>query len=319
MNKLNKTSETGVVYAKTGQKARGKVQAYHRKPDPILLNITEHEYDIETISAKKRKEVLCFNERYEYTTNTYVKEAKSRFTIGFEVEKVRLSRGAVKEYELFAGFETDSSCGYEAVTHILPLVPSGRWRTKVFDMMLKAEKIIDNQWSASDVNCGGHINLGVYGYSGGAILQKVRPFMGLIYALFRYRLRNNYCKYNPRLRPKIELRSIDTDFTYLNHPKYHTVLAKDRIIEIRLPSRVESVKQLMRRYELMYELLDIAFNTKTKSIKPLLKRARPILSRMYDTTFEVDNICDLAEKFQRYINRGVIDPSIASLLPPQTY
>ncbi len=319
MDKLNKTSETGVVYAKTGYKARGKVQPYHRKPDPILLNITEHEYDIETISAKKRKEVLCFNERYEYTTNTYTKEAKSRFTIGFEIEKASLSRGAVKEYELFAGFETDSSCGYEAVTHILPLVPSGRWRTKVFDMMLKAEKIIDNQWSDSNVHCGGHINLGVYGYSGGAILEKVRPFMGLVYALYRYRLKNTYCKYNPRLRPKIELRTLDTDFTYLNHHKYHVVLAKDKIIELRVPSRVENVKQLMRRYELMYELLDTAFNTKTKSIKTFLKRVRPILGRMYDSELEVDNICDLSEKFQKYINRGVIDPSIASFLPTQTY
>jgi len=319
MDKLNKISETGVVYAKTGYKARGKVQPYHRKPDPILLNITEHEYDIETISAKKRKEVLCFNERYEYTTNTYVKEAKSRFTIGFEIEKSRLSRGAVKEYELFAGFETDSSCGYEAVTHILPLVPSGRWRTKVFDMMLKAEKIIDNKWSDSNYNCGGHINIGVYGYSGGAILQRVRPFMGLMYALYRYRLKNNYCKYNPRLRPQIELLSLSTDFTLLSHAKYHVVLAKNKIIELRLPSRVENVKQLMRRYELMYEMMDTAFNTKAKSIKQYIKRVRPILNRMYDTEIEVDNICELAVHFQKYINTGSIHPTIEPFLPQQNF
>jgi hypothetical protein len=121
----------------------------------------------------------------------------SRFTIGFEVEKNNFHRGAVKEYELLKGFERDSSCGYEAITHVLPLLPAGTWRTKVFDMMHKAERIIDDRYSPSDekdydgnYKCGGHITLGVAGMTGNELMEATRKYSGIMYAMFRKRLKN---------------------------------------------------------------------------------------------------------------------------------
>lgn len=75
------------------------------------------------------------------------------------------------------------------MTHILPLLPSGGWRTKVYDMMHKAERIIDDRYSPSDRRCGGHITIAVDGLSGDRLREAVRKNSGIIYALFRNRLK----------------------------------------------------------------------------------------------------------------------------------
>lgn len=313
---LNKTSKIGIEYTKTNERRRGKVSPYHHKPDPLVLNHTQYEYDIKNLPPKKRKEVLI------YTKSWYGMDlldfAKSRFTIGFEIEKNYFSRGVVKEYELFCGFETDSSCGYEAVTHILPLVPKGTWRTKVFDMMLKAEKVIDNAFSPSDSRCGGHINIGVDGQNGEEILQTIRKYMGIVYALFRYRLKTNYCMYNPRLYTSDVLRTYADNIQDMWHNKYRVALAKHRVLELRIPTRVENVKQLMRRYELMYEIVDTAYNRPKTTLTKLLKDIKPILMRMYDRDeAKVDEVITLAHHFQKYIEKGTIFPTIEPFLPRQ--
>lgn len=128
-------STTGLIYKITGNTSRGHVSNYHSKPSPLKLNKTMFKVDIAGLKAIEQRAAIKFDGV----------EFESKFTIGMEVEKNQLSRGAVKEYELFCGFERDGSCGYEAVTHILPLLPAGKWRTKSFDMMHKAEKIIDDK------------------------------------------------------------------------------------------------------------------------------------------------------------------------------
>jgi hypothetical protein len=306
---MENQNKIGIIYTKTGVRLRGKVVPYHSKPQTLLLNNTNYAVDIEMITPKKRKEVLNFfgvgHEEF----------AKSRFTIGFEIEKTSFSRGIVKEYELFCGFETDSSCGYEAVTHVLPLIPPSKWRMKVFDMMVKAKDILD---SPCDIRCGGHINVGVEGLTGDEIIQHTRKYMGIFYALFRNRLNKTYCKYNPRMLSYDEYNSSSgslDDFTYQYHSKYRVALNKTNIMELRLPSRVENVKQLMRRYELMYELVDTAFNHPKRTFKSFLKNIKPTLIRMYDNDMDkVERICKLAEHFQVYINTGKAHIDIAHFL-----
>jgi len=311
---LDKASKIGIEYTKTHERSRGRVMPYHHKPSPVNLNNTYYEYDIKNFSPKKSKEVLLFHQTWR--GSEIVDIARSKFTIGFEIEKNYFNRGAVKEYELFCGFETDSSCGYEAVTHVLPLVPSGTWRTKVFDMMLKAEKIIDNQYSPADSRCGGHINIGVSGQTGQEVLDAIRKYMGIVYALFRFRLKTNYCMHNPRLLQSYELSNYHDDIVYRHHNKYRVALPKYDILELRIPTRVESVKQLMRRYELMYEIVDTAYNKPKTTLNKLLRDIKPILLRMYDRDeAKVDEIVTLAIHFQKYIDKGTIDPAIKSFIP----
>ncbi len=276
----------GIVYQVTGEDARGEVQGYHDKPEPLFLNKNAGAVDVASLKKRQQQDVLIFN----------AEGIESKFTIGFEVEKTSLSRGAVREYELFCGFERDGSCGYEAVTHILPLLPPSTWRTKVYDMMHKAERIIDDRYSPSDSRCGGHITIGVEGWGGDDIRERVRKFSGLMYAMFRHRLKNGYCNHNMRM--------LEHD-PYNMHRKYQVALVKGCTLEFRLPSRIESVKQMMRRYEFMYALLDVAMNKPSTSFKKYVTDMKPLLMAMYDGDADkVAKVSALAVHFQQYINTG---------------
>jgi len=285
--------QTGIVYTKTGQRERGEVSSYHRKPQPLFLNKTKHPIDIAGLKKSVQRSAIKF-EGGDY---------EAKFTIGFEVEKNQLHRGAVKEYELFCGFERDGSCGYEAVTHILPLLPSGKWRTKVFDLMHKAEKIIDDRYSPSDRRCGGHITIAVDGLTGEELRSAIRKNCGIVLALFRNRLKNSYCSVNNRLE------------NIYNSTRYQVTLSKGDCLEFRLPSRFESVKQMMRRYELMYELVNYSVNKPNGSHDGFLKVITPIIVSMYNgDTDKANEVLKLSKHFRAYILKGEIHGDIAQYL-----
>lgn len=282
----------GIEYKVTGETQRGEIQGYHHSPYAHFLNKTKHKVDVMGLKKPQQKAAISF-EAGEYV---------SKFTIGMEIEKNQFSRSAIYEYELFKGFERDGSCGYEAITHVLPLLPAGSWRTKVFDMMYKAERIIDDRYSPSDSRCGGHITLSAKGLNGVQLMNAVRDYSGIIYALFRYRLRNTYCGENKRMD------------AYYYGSRYQVCLLKDDRIEFRLPNKFESVKQVMRRYELFYELLDFAVNVKG-SQAAFFKRVTPIVTSMYNgDTDKVKEVLSLAVDFQAYINTGARTPQIERFL-----
>lgn len=284
--------QSGIKYEITGNSERGQIQSYHRKPSPLFLNKTKFGVDI--IGLKKVDQRSIKFDGMEY---------QSKYTIGFEVEKNQLSRNAVKEYELFCGFERDSSCGYEAVTHVLPLLPAGQWRTKVYDMMYKAERIIDDRFSPSDRKCGGHITVAVDGMDGQELLTSLRSNAGLILALFRYRLSNRYCNENSMLSPQY------------SGSRYQVALVKGNCLEFRIPSKFESVKQMMRRYELFYELIDFSLNNKSGSHLKFFKKVKPIILSMFNGDNEkTENVLNLANHFQKYINTGVVSSEISEFL-----
>ena len=284
--------QTGITYTTTGERDRDTICGYHQSPFPHFLNKTAFKSDIQALKRPALKS-LNFDGR----------EWVSRFTIGFEVEKNQLSRGAVKEYELLKGFERDGSCGYEAITHVLPLLPAGTWRTKVFDMMYKAERIIDDRYSPSDTRCGGHITLGVVGMDGIDLMNATRGYSGILYALFRNRLKNSYCRENDRM-----------EWSHYGS-RYQVCLKKERTIEFRLPSKIESVKQMMRRYELCYELLDYAVNVRG-TFPAFLKRITPLVVSMYNGDKDkAKAVLSLAVEFQDYINLGVKTDNVRNFIP----
>jgi hypothetical protein len=293
----------GITYTTLGESARGRVSSYHYKPQPIFRSKTPHKEDITGLKPVQQRGSITFD-GVEYS---------SRFTIGMEVEKNSLHRGAVKEYELFCGFETDGSCGYEAVTHILPLLPSGQWRTKVFDMMHKAEKIIDDRFSPSDRRCGGHITIGVDGMSGNEIREAVRKNCGIVLSLFRKRLTNSYCGYNKRMLDEVGF--VSSLYSGGWHSKYQTALVKGRVLEFRIPSRFQSVKQMMRRYELFYEIVNFSINKPNGSHEALLKILRPIILSMYNgSVAEAYEVINLSRHFRKFILKGEVHEDIVEFL-----
>jgi hypothetical protein len=275
------------MYTTFNQESRGEMSGYHSSPHPIDMNKGfAKSGDIATIKGRNAKN-LQFNSQ----------GISSKFTIGFEIEKNRFSRGAVKEYALFKGFERDSSCGFEAITNILPLVAPSKWRMNVFNMMAEAEKIIDERYSPSDIRCGGHITLGSEEIRDGhELMRKLREYSGLMYAMFRFRLNNRYCWGNKRMED-------------VGGGRYQVCLAKAGVVEFRLPNRVQSVRELMARYELCYLMMSYAHNGGT--FARFLKEAQPIILRSYNGDQEkAEEITEMAKAFQKYINTGDIHPTI---------
>lgn len=297
--------QDGIIYQNTGQRSRGQIAHYHGKPEPLHKGKTPFASDIAGLKRAEQRNTLHFDGQ----------EYSARFTIGYEIEKNTLHRAAVKEYPLLCGYERDGSCGYEAVTHILPLLPAGKWRNKVFDLFVQAEKIIDDRYSPSDKRCGGHITVAVQGLSGDELRAAVRKNCGIILALFRKRIQNSYCGHNRRMQSEAEYTNSVSPQRGGWHHKYQLALVKGGCLEFRIPSRVESVKQCIRRYELFYEIVNFSVNSPSASHDSLLKRIRPIILSMYNgDSAKADEVLSLSKHFRKYILTGEIHQDIASFL-----
>ena len=304
------TNETnGIVYATTGRHDRGIVNSYHRKPAPLNHAVGAKHVDIAGVSSRKLPKVLRVDNSGDYS---------SKFTIGFEIEKNELHRDALKEYPLFCGFETDGSCGYEAVTNILPLLPDSKWRDKVFALMDDAEKIIEDAYSPSDQRCGGHITIAVEGLSGVQLMSRIRKNCGIVYALWRHRLKNRFCNQNTNMYPTSrEPRSSQRRRTINGFSRYSVATVKGNCLEFRLPHRVSSVKQLKLRYELFYEIVDFTINNPRTDHAKLLERLRPIIMKMYDNNLDrVDKVIGLASGFREFILTKTITEPVSHVLCP---
>ena len=310
-----------IIYTPTGdhQRSGENIHGYHYSKPPLPLNRGKNK-DVEGLKRKDKKNIRelpeprsnherVFEDTH-YCNNEY--EQVSVFTIGMEIEKNELDDCCDQEFALIKGFEHDSSCGYEsdeqgfeAITHILPLLPQCKWRTKVYNMMYEAECVIDDSYSPSNTRCGGHISVGVFSQTGTEIRKKIRKNLGIVLALNRFRLRQYYCSSNPRI--------LGT-----NSDRYCVALAKPNTLEIRLFSRFTSVRQMIRRYELMYEIMDFSYNTPYGRHESLLKRIKPIVSMMYDhNESKVEEILGLARDFRQYIVRNEMRNSISTFLNPR--
>ncbi len=241
----------------------------------------------------------------------------AQFRIGFEIEKNSFNGydeegDEVGECDFFARYETDSSCGVEAITHILPLsgVRSKR-RKKLFRMMDRASCIIDEE---CETNCGGHVTISVAQSPTLAklnkfmtplnLLEKMRGNLGIIYALYRYRLTNSYCN----------------GCKDLKNPQHHSghlvVEIKDfNALEIRLFNRVRNVKQLKLRYDLMYILVRRSLDG--TDFEGILEELTPILKQMYSgRTTKVAEIKSLARDFRHYLISDQVSDSIKQFINP---
>jgi len=285
----------GIIYRNTGERGRGVMRGYHNSPSALRLNEGASKYDVKTARGKVKP----------LPSGAF----KSNYAIGFEVEKQRFhNSNMVQEYPLFKGFESDSSCGVEAVTNILPLLPNGVWRNKIFDMMYNARVILDDETSPSNARCGGHITISVDAdiITPSRLYEQLRGNAGLILSVFRRRLRNSYCCGNPRM-------ILDN----ASGNRYQVALLKRHTnsIEFRLPSRIKSHKQMMRRYRLFYELVDFSVTRPHARFSAFLNKCKPILLEIYSNDIDRTNeTLKLAKHFQRFIQTGVVHADISSFM-----
>ena len=235
----------------------------------------------------------------------HIIDTQAQFTIGFEVEKKYFNTDygvaeevgdEVGEHFLFAGYETDSSCGVEAVTHILPLSsPRSENRKKVFECIDAAERII---CSPTDLSCGGHMTIqvrtqrseegGMKAEDGYDTVDRLRQKIALLYALYRNRLKRTYCDSNKPVKKE-------------HNYKYSPVHIKGNKVEFRIPSAIKNTKQMKLRYDLMYKMLHLTYNRPT-SFEVYLQKVRHIVMKMYRGDEQrVENIYKIARDFRKYL------------------
>ena len=301
----------GITYTTTGEQSRSRMNRYHGKPSVLDHSYGATETDVKNIKSK--------------VTNVGLRQAnyRSNYTIGFEIEKSEFGRGTRKEYALIQGYERDGSCGVEAVTNILPLLPPSQWRNKIFDMIYKAKGIMDDERSPSNLRCGGHITIGVNEMNGVELNEKVRLNASILLALFRKRLKNGYVKHNLRMQPYNDPSTSDAQGfggTRLNHfngwdRKYQLALAKNNCLEFRVPTRITSYKQMFRRYELIYQIVDFSITKPNGRFSTLLNKVKPTILSMYEgDTAKVDMILSLAKDFHKFVKDGTISSSIEEFI-----
>ena len=238
---------------------------------------------------------------------------KSPFSIGFEIEKKHFinedgdtaaDRGDfVGEYDFFEGFETDSSCGVEGVSNVMPLSPPrSKYRAHVFRMIDDAQCIID---SPSNKSCGGHITVSYKDVTldGYELVNRMREHLALMYALYRFRLARSYCAQNKPAKKE-------------NNTKYSPINVKGNRVEFRLPSQVKNTKQLKLRYDLVYLTMHHSL-IEPVNFNVFLNKASGIVKQMYNGNEDkVNNIFKLAKDFRRYLSAEDVSDSINEFINP---
>ncbi len=240
------------------------------------------------------------------TCNTSLED----FYIGFEVEKnffvndegVEVcERGdEVHPSRLFCNFETDASCGVEAVTNILPLGGVKSEARKSMFKLFDEEKPLINE-SGADTRCGGHITVSctIKGYvKGYNLYAALRQNMALIYAMFPHRLARRYCEANTAL------------LILPDHPKYSPVNVKTNCVEIRLPNAIRTVEQIKNRYDLLYKIMKYTV-VEPITFKQLKNEVKSNLMRIYGRNeSKVEQVLNLADGFHHFLVNRQINESI---------
>ena len=223
------------------------------------------------------------------------------FFIGFEIEKRHFVNKwnddipnevgeEVHDSSLFWKFETDSSCGVEAVTHVLPLGGvKSKLRKFVFDEFNKEKTLINE--SPADYTCGGHITVScnIKGYRTGINLaDKIKHNLAIFYAMFRRRLRHSYCSQN-------------TLILLGQNDRHSPVNIKRNAVEIRLPNAVRNVEQLKNRYDILFKLLKYSI-TEPISWRQFKQEIQPNLMKMYNRDADkVNEVLSYADSFRHYL------------------
>jgi hypothetical protein len=298
------------------------IDDYVHADDAIYDDDTEeYYYDEDNIPGNKNVDLECILEWHASqrsgidvgtkNLNTY----NEPLQIGFEVEKIRFGDACshgdyVGTYEIFSHYETDASCGVEAITHILPLgAPDSDAEKFVFKMIDDAKDIIDAEHNS---NCGGHVNVSctLPSFSDTAdMYERIRGATGILYAIYRDRLRNDYSSSNKRIKMYRDQKSNE----------YHArcsgpVNLKEKCVEFRLPYRVRHTQQLKNRYRLMYQLLNATL-IKNLNFEQTFDRCAPILEQMYeDSQISIEDIKTLSFQFHEFIVDGRIHPNIVNYI-----
>jgi len=230
------------------------------------------------------------------------------YTVGFEIEKNEVDGATdaghyIEPCTLINNWEYDGSCGYDGCVGVEAI-------SNVYDLHSQRdlleehiEEAADQLSAPADHYCGGHIHVKGPGLS----IDSIRPYAGLLFAIYRHRLNTKYCSGNKRLSSSC---SGDNNYPAIRVRGYEH-------LEFRLVRAVTSGKVLLRRYDLMGLLITAA--KKEWTFEGFLRKAYPILKEMYPNNEKRSNIRKLARHFQDFLNdNNVVHSSIQKFVSSDT-
>lgn len=277
----------GLNHKFDGNESRNSVSWYHHKPSVNNLKRGSNR-DIKGIKKADAK-FLCS------------KRVMAKYSVGLEVEKNSFHADVLNHNHAFIqGLERDGSCGVEAVTNMLPLLPNCAWKTKVFAGFYELEKLFDDRFSPSNNDCGGHMTIGSHEVEPRDLWHGLKRYAGIVYALYRFRLNGEHTHLNKRM----DLR---------RNTKYSPFYKKSYGVEIRLISRFKSVQDACERYNLIAELVrGVEYGL---TFEQVLGNCNKVFNRMYENDAEkIAEIKELSHLFQKWIAFGQGHEKIARFI-----
>lgn len=211
----------------------------------------------------------------------------TEFTIGFEVEKedddVKHSINHVK-FRKATGWdkERDGSLndnGYEIVSPTYDLYDNR------FDEDLHNDILREHINADYSRRCGGHIHLGAVGMRGTTFFDRIAPWLPLIYAIYVGRINGEHCKVKKN------------DSIKHSSDKYQSVRLFDDHIELRIPSAVSDVENLIWRRDLLRIICDNLDATPLRIVGMLTDKR----SKLHKHMSKVYSEARMLEKFRLYV------------------
>ncbi len=216
-------------------------------------------------------------------------DSSAKFTIGFEIEKEDSDWSEQSYRELYSNTgwikekdgSLDDSIGYELVSPAFDLFDDKIDEEIANSRILRG---LINARHSSD--CGGHINLGSTIYTTEQLFEGISGFFPLFYSIYEHRLEKNYSKAKKKHH-------------YYTRDKYSAIYIKDNVVEIRIPSAVISVTNLLWRRDLMRIIVD-NFNKSEMQVLRMLLNQKSKLHIHLRKVFSVDKMIEKIEKFVKY-------------------
>lgn len=216
---------------------------------------------------------------------------ETRFTIGFEVEKE--DSHVLDTWDLDDADatdwcrETDGSLsddeGFELVSPVFDLFDDK------LDNQIKTSRVLRDHLNADVTsNCGGHINFGMQGVDGRELFDKMQAYVPLFLTIYRHRLGNTYSR--------IQRKADD----YKRAGKYSAIHVKGSYIEIRVPSAVKSVNNLLWRRDLMRIIAQNLDAKPLQVITAMLSPKTPLgahLRQVYTSDEQIHKIVSIYAQF----------------------
>jgi len=229
------------------------------------------------------------NAGYHDLTRVNKFDSSAKFTIGFEIEKEDSDMVSIDYDDLYQTTRwikerdgsLDDSTGYELVS------PAFNLYDDMLDQDINNHSVLRDLINADkSSDCGGHINVGSTIYNTTQLFEGLSGFFPLLYAMYEGRLNKTYSK----AKKKHE---------YYQRDKYSSIYIKDHVVEIRIPSAVIDVKNLLWRRDLVRIMVDNINKSELQVLRMMLNEKSKLHIHLRKV-YSLDVIISKIKKFIKY-------------------